>query len=300
MNRNNGILGWYWVCAVVGLAAMEAGRAEDASGMVTGPSSVDSRYGPFGWLDHDSSYGGDVFPEPFLNDDSDLEMNELRLNWLHTGRGSDHTDEVTLEIEKGFGPVTLEIELHHEWEKADGKTASGTGNVDLAARSPVFQYVSRDRALDTTFGVGIEVGVPTNTPFSRSTEVVPKIFNDTRWGEHLTFQTIVGYSALYGGDDDGIHTLEYGITAGYAISGKELPIPGILQLVPVVEISGEYQLNKEDAGRNSLLGMVGFRANTKAIGPVQPRLGLGYVFPVNATAREDLHWGVFTSLIFEY
>ena len=300
MILNNKKIGQYLGCVVVGLVATELGRAENPSGMVTVPSPVDSRYGPFGWLDHDSAYGSDAFPEPFLNDDSGLEVNEFRLDWLHTGRGADRTDELTVEIEKGFGPVTFELELHHEWEKSGGRTESGTGNVDFAVRTPVFQYVSPDHALDTTFGVGIEVGVPTNTPFSRSTEVVPKVFNDTRLGEHLTFQTIVGYSALYGGDDDGIHTLEYGITAGYTISSKELPIPGIHQLVPVLEISGEYQLNKEDAGRNSLLGMLGFRANTKAIGSVQPRLGLGYVFPVNEAAREDLHWGIFTSLVFEY
>jgi hypothetical protein len=37
-----------------------------------------------------------------------------------------------------------------------------------------------------------------------------------------------------------------------------------------------------------------------SIGPVQPRLGLGYVFPINDGAREELHWGIFTSLVFEY
>ena len=29
-------------------------------------------------------------------------------------------------------------------------------------------------------------------------------------------------------------------------------------------------------------------------------LGLGFVFPINGGAREDTHWGVITSLVFEY
>jgi hypothetical protein len=119
-------------------------------------------------------------------------------------------------------------------------------------------------------------------------------------GEHLTVQTIAGYSALYGGDEDGIHTLEYGVTVGYTISRKDLAIPGVKQLIPIFEVAGEKQLNKEDSGQNSLVGNAGFRVNLKSWGVTQPRLGMGYVFPLNSTAREDLHWGVVSSLVFEF
>src|SRR6266404_9557656 len=43
----------------------------------------DTHYGLFNWLDHRSAYGQGAFPEPFLVDDSDLEVNELRLDWTH-------------------------------------------------------------------------------------------------------------------------------------------------------------------------------------------------------------------------
>jgi hypothetical protein len=286
--------------ALLGLC-IAAARAGDAPNFSPGVSSpvADTRYG-FGLLDHRSGYGQGVFPEPFLNNDSDLELNEFRLDWFRTGVHSQRSDELTIEFEKGFGPVTLEAGFHYDWEREDGKTEDGVGNVDLGARVPFFQYVSANKIFDTTFGVGIEVGIPTNTPFSRSTEVVPKVFNDTRLGSHLTVQTIVGFSALYGGDDDGIHTLEYGVTVGYTIPRKDFPIPGVQQLVPVFEVAGEKQLNKEDSGRNSLTGLAGLRTNLTAIGPVQPRLGWGFVFPLNQTAREALHWGIFTSLVFEY
>jgi hypothetical protein len=290
------------VSSLLGLAAGSFCRAGENTAFTPSPSASapDTRYGLFGLLDRRSGYGQGVFPEPFINDDSDLEVNEFRLDWFRTGLHGDRSDELTAELEKGFGVLTVEAEFHYDWETSDGHTTGGVGNVDLGARVPFFQYVSANQVFDTTFGVGIEVGIPTNTPFSQSTEVVPKIFNDTRLGNHLTLQTIVGYSALYGGDDDGIHTLEYGITAGYTIHHKDLAIPGVQQLIPVFEIAGEKQLNKEDSGRNSITGMAGLRVNTNTIGRVQPRLGWGFVFPMNETAREDLHWGIFTSLVFEY
>jgi hypothetical protein len=58
---------------------------------VSNPSE-NTRYGLFGLLDHRSSYGQGVFPEPFLVDDSDLEVNEARLDWLRSGVANSHTD----------------------------------------------------------------------------------------------------------------------------------------------------------------------------------------------------------------
>ena len=51
---------------------------------------------------------------------------------------------------------------------------------------------------------------------------------------------------------------------------------------------------------NSVLGNAALRVNLKAIGRVQPRLGLGFVFPLDQNAHTDVHCGVFTSLVFEY
>src|SRR5690349_15829309 len=86
------------------LICLPALMAEELTASATTP---DSRYGLFGWLDHRSEYGQGVFPEPFLVDDSDLEPGEARLDWLHTGAGSRHSDEVKAEVEKGFGVLTL-------------------------------------------------------------------------------------------------------------------------------------------------------------------------------------------------
>lgn len=263
-------------------------------------SPAGTRYGLFNWLDSRSEYGQGAFPEPFLVDDSDLEVNEARLDWLHTRAVGATGDRVTAEVEKGFGLVTLELELPYERDTTAGTTTEGFDNIDLGARCPVYQYVSRGGLLDTTFGAAIEAGIPTGSPISKNTELVPKLFNDLKMG-NFTLQSIAGYSTLFGpGDDGGLQTFEYGFVFGYTIDHKLLPLPGVRQIIPVFELAGETELNKDDPGHNSVLGNTALRVNLKAIGRVQPRLGLGFVFPMNRNARADVHCGVLTSLVFEY
>jgi len=136
---------------------------------------------------------------------------------------------------------------------------------------------------------------------SKNTELVPKIFNDLRFGSHLSLQTVLGYSALFGpGEDGGLHVFEYGCVLGVTFQHKEIPLPGVQQFIPVFEIKGEKQLNHDGAGQNSILANVGLRVNLKTIGPIQPRIGVGYVFPLNEATRADVHHGIYTSFVFEF
>ena len=280
--------------------AASAPAEQTSAGAIANPSE-NTRYGLFGLLDHRSAYGQGVFPEPFLVDDSDLEVNEARLDWFHSGVANAHSDVITGEVEKGFGLMTLEVEVPYEREAVGGNVIEGFDNIDLGARYPLAQYVSPDGFIDTTVGAGIEVGIPPNSSISRNGEWVPKIFDDLKLGDHFTLQSIFGYSVLSGGGEDGgLQNFEYGFVLGYTIPHDELPIPGVQDLIPVVEFSGATQLNHEDHGANSVLANVAFRANLKTIKGIQPRLGLGFVFPITNDARQDTHWGVYTSLVFEY
>jgi hypothetical protein len=263
--------------------------------------SSDTRYGLFNGLDHRSWYSQGDFPEPFLVDDSGLEINEARLDWLHTAAGSQHNDTVTAEVEKGFGNLTLEIEVPYERDWNAGAVSQGIGNIDLGARYPFYQYVSASDYFDTTFGGAIEVGIPASSAISVNPEFVPKVFNDTKIGDHFTAQSIFGWSTLTGGGAvGGLQTFESGFTFGYAIQHHELPLPRVQQFIPMFELVGNTPLNHDNSGQTSLTGNACFRLNLKAIGRVQPRLGFGYIFPLNNAARADLHCGVVTSLVFEY
>lgn len=287
-----------WIALSAANSVRAGTMTSDQAPSIAAPST---RYGLFDWLDHRSAYGQGVFPEPFLVDDSDLEVNEARLDWLHTKRNDQHSELVTAEVEKGFGLLTLELEIPYERDVSAGSVSEGVGNIDLGARYPLYQYVSGNGFIDSTFGAGIEVGIPVNSSVSRNAELVPKIFNDLKLDDHFTLQSIVGYSTLFGGGEDGgLQTFEYGFVFGYTIQHEQLPVPGLLQLIPVIELAGETELNKDDRGHNSLLANVGFRANLKTIDRVQPRLGFGFVFPIDRGAREDVHWGMVTSLVFEY
>jgi hypothetical protein len=290
-----------------------AGPTKTFGDTLSGPpaSANGDAYGPLGWLDHRSVYGQEAYPEPFLVDDSDLEVDEARLDWLHTRAANEHTDLVTGEVEKGFGLLTLEIEVPYERDSTttidpvSGRSTTaveqGMGNVDLGARLPVFQRISADGFLDLTGGVAIEVGVPTHSPVSANTEVVPKVFADLAIGPHFTVQSIFGYSMLYGsGSEGGLDTFEYGFVFGYNIDHRQLPIPGVLRLIPMFELSGATAVNKADAGSDSLVGDLGFRLNLKSVGGIEPRLGFGIVFPVDRGARENVSSGFVASMVFEY
>jgi hypothetical protein len=90
---------------------------------------------------------------------------------------------------------------------------------------------------------------------ARCAELVPEIFDDLRLGDHFTLQSVFGYFTLFGGGvDGGLQTFEYGFVFGYTIQHEDLPLPGVLQFIPVLELSGETELNKVDRGHNSLLG----------------------------------------------
>ena len=67
-----------------------------------------------------SAYGQGVFPEPFRVDDSDLEVNEIRLDWLHTKASNQYSDIAAAEIEKGFGLLTLELKAFYERDASAG------------------------------------------------------------------------------------------------------------------------------------------------------------------------------------
>ncbi|HEY5346465.1 MAG TPA: hypothetical protein VIK62_08995 [Verrucomicrobiae bacterium] len=277
-------------------------RADElGSTVITNAIASDTRYGFFNGLDHRSAYSQGDFPEPFLVDDSGLEINEARLDWVHTKAGNQHADTVTAEVEKGFGNLTLEIEVPYERDWDSGAVSQGIGNIDLGARYPFYQYVSDGGFFDTTFGGAMEVGIPASSAISINPEFVPKMFNDTKVGDHFTMQSIYGWSTLTGGGaDGGAQTFEDGFDFGWTIQHSELPLPGVQQFIPMFELVGETPLNKANSGQTSLTGNACFRLNLKAIGRVQPRLGFGYIFPMNNNAREAVHNGIVTSLVFEY
>jgi hypothetical protein len=278
--------------------------ADNDDAAQTGTNSLatsDSRFGLFDWLDHRSAYNQEFFPQPLLVDDTGLEDGEFEFGSLHTQANDQRSDIFSAGVQKSFGLLTLELGIPYERDSDSDDTAQGIGNIELSARYPLYQFVSANGFFDTTFGVAIEVGIPFNSTVSKNTELDPKVFNDLKLGEHFSIQSVFGYDTLFGGDDNGgLQTFEYGFAFGYAIPHSEMSLPGVQQLTPLFELTGETELNKEESGQNSLLGSIGFRLDLKPMGEVQPSLGLGYVFPIDSGADAEVHWGIVTSLTLEF
>jgi hypothetical protein len=273
------------------------------------PPQVDSGRSMGGLLDNRSRYGQYWFPEPLRAPEMDVDR-ELRLDWFHGEKRGFQQDEVNAELEYNIGLLTLEAEVPYEREseasfdpvtgRTQRETTDGLGSVELSARHPVFQYVSGDGFFDYTLVAALEVAVPTRTKISKDTELVPQLFQLFRFGEHFSVQTSVGYSILIGPEAGGATALEYGVVLGYNLEHEELPIPGVLRTIPIFELNGDWGLSREEAGHNVLFGTAGARFNFASIGPAQPRIGVGYVFPIDQGARDELRWGVVTSLVFEF
>ena len=289
-------------------AAVLAGAVSGAIGQVVN-SLPSSRYGLWNLLDSRSVYGQYWFVEPLRAPEMDVDR-ELRLDWFHAeGKGS-QSDEVTAELEYNFGLLTVEVEVPYinnrtsrfdaELKKEVRSREEGIDNIELSARHPVFQWVSAGGAFDYTLAGAMEVAVPSGSSFSKDTELVPQVFQLLRLGEHVSVEASAGWTVLIGPVARGQNSLEYNVVLGYNLEREQISLPGVQRVIPIFELNGNTGLSHEERGENALFGTAGFRVNLNAVGIAQPRLGIGYVFPIDQGARDEIRWGFVTSLVFEF
>ncbi len=287
-----------FVIAGIGSVAM----ADDEVTATNIWTSQNSRFGVFNALDHRSGYFLDSFPEPLLVEETTAEAEgELEVNSLHTEAAGQQSDIVGAEFEKSVGVVTFEIGLQYQRFSDLDDPSQGISDIDLGVRCPFYQYVSSDGLLDDTIGGALESSIPVNTALSKNVELELAVFDDLKLGNHFTIQSVLDYSALIGGGEDGgAQSFEYGFDFAYTLPHEEFPIPGVLSFSPMFELNGELGLNEDEAGQNSVLGSMGFRIGFRPLGDTEPSIGVGYVFPMDAAAREEVHWGIVGSLILEF
>ncbi|MGA2496643.1 MAG: hypothetical protein ABSH20_02820 [Tepidisphaeraceae bacterium] len=280
-----------------------AGRAEEPA------AAGGTRYGLFGLLDHRSTYGQGWFVEPLRAPEMDVDR-EFRVDYFHGEKKGVQTNEVNAELEYNFNLLTVEIEAPYSWEReathdpitgrTEHDTSEDVGNIELAVRHLIFQYVSANKFFDYTLAAAFELALPSGSSISKDTEFVPQLFQLVRLGEHLSIEASVGLSMLAGPEEGGTNTFEYNLVLGYNLEHKDLPIPGVMRTIPIFELNGERVLSGEDDGTNRLFGTAGLRLNFNSVGPVQPRIGVGYVFPIDSGARDEMRWGIITSFVLEF
>jgi hypothetical protein len=271
-------------------------------------SGENTKYGLLGLLDHRSVIGTGFYPEPFLVDEGDVDR-EIELDWAHKEGHHAVSDDVTAEVEWSFGQLTFELECPYLRDYSDtidpgtglksAEREEGIGPPSIAARYPAWEWVSADGNVENAVMAACEVAFPSNSVVGKTTEIVPEVFDLLRVGDHFGLQTHFGYSTLYGGDENNHQTFEYSADFSYNIGSDQIPLPPhVIGLVPMVELGGERPLNY--GGQNDdLTGVIGGRNNLDAIGPAAPRLGVGYIFPIDKGSREEFNWGVVVSLVFD-
>ena len=282
-------------------------HADDDDNRPAAPSTSTAQpgqFGLFGPLDHGSKYYSGYFPEPLRVEDTTLD-NEMRLDWQHNEGKNALSNQFIAEVQKSAGIITFEVQATYVANRAspdaDGsrQDVGDFGDIELGARAPVYQVVSG--SFDNSIGVNFGVGIPTNSRVGKNTEITPGIFDDLGIGDHFSIQSLFSISSLLGTNpDEGRESFEYALAFGYAIDDEQFALPHVEQIVPIFELVGETGLSGHNAGHDSLTATIGGRIEPKPFWGLQPELGIGYIFPIDQGGRQELRWGIFTSIVFEF
>jgi len=263
----------------------------------------------FGLLDNRSSYGKDFFPDPFIGPEFDSEQ-QVELDYLHGAKAGAREDEVDAGIQWNVvGQLTLAGEFGRdsqhepgigngpEGDLAEREDGTGFENADLAAYHPIFQYVSADGQFDYTAVVRFDVGIPTRTRVSgKDVQLTPYLGQLLRVGDHVSIEAWTGSQFTIAPRQT--DQFVYGASVGYRISHEQLPLPLTEQVTPLFELDGQTPWSGN--GQDALFGVTGLNIQFKSLGKMQPGVELGYQFPIDQGAREQLHWGVVTEFLLEF
>jgi hypothetical protein len=143
----------------------------------------------------------------------------------------------------------------------------------------------------------LDVGIPTRTPQSTTdVQLTPYLGQLLRIGDNLSLEAWVGPQFTIAPDQTNI--LIYGASFGYEIFHKELPVPLTRILTPIFELDGQTPFSSE--GQEALLGACGLDIGMPPVGDATPHFEIGYQFPIDKGARNDLRWGILAQLFLEF
>ena len=261
----------------------------------------------FGTLNYRSEYLRRLFSEPFRVEDTAID-NELRFDWEHDQAKGSVGNTESAEIQKSFNIFTFEIQANYSAttggiaadsdDTAAAGRSAGFGNVELAARLPLYQYLSKTASIDNSVGFNLETAIPTNTYVSKNAGISPGLFDDLAIGEHFSVQSLFAFTHTFGDTQTGRASFQYELAFGYAIEDEDFKIP-LIDVTPDPQ-RGTRRQHGSTAGHNALTGTASRRAEFKTVGIVQPSFGVGYIFPIDGGGRDELGWGIITSATFEF
>ena len=261
-----------------------------------------------GLLDSRSCYGSDFFPDPFIGPEFDKD-DELEADYSHGETHGMQDSEVDGEVEwNPVGELTVAGEFGWETDhQAGGQAgdgddagvgnASGVEDVDVAAFHPIFEYVSANGAFDYTAVARVDAGFPTRTPVSTNDlQLTPYLGHLLRIGDHVSVEGWTGWQFTIAPHQP--TQFIYGANFGYQISRDQLDLPFTDAVIPMFELDGQRALS--GVAQDALFGVAGFDWSFPGIGDAQPKVGIGYEFPVDQGARDQLRWGVIVQFFLDF
>ena len=262
----------------------------------------------FGLLDSRSSYGRDFFPDPFLGPEFDRET-QLELDYVRGQKGHQQSNEADAGFEWNFlGQFTVSGEFGYDSEHEQpergisgaqdttGENARGFEGVDLAVYHPVFEFVGKDGGFDYTAVGRLDVGIPTRTAVSGNDfKLTPYLGQLLRVGGHVSLEAWTGPQFTLASHQT--NQLIYGAALGYEIARSQVALPVTKTVTPLLELDAQTPFSGR--GRDALFGVAGFNWQFLSVVGLHPRLNVGYQFPLDHGARDELHWGIITQLFFD-
>jgi hypothetical protein len=64
--------------------------------------------------------------------------------------------------------------------------------------------------------------------------------------------------------------------------------------------SASHSVHGETDGQDALFGVVGSDISFQSVGAVQPHLEIGYEFPLDQGARNQMQWGILAQFFLEF
>ncbi|MGC8539668.1 MAG: hypothetical protein ACP5QA_03450 [Phycisphaerae bacterium] len=211
----------------------------------------------FNLLDHRSKYATGFFPGGIVAAAMPAQR-EVAETWYHYQRPGLQDDLFYNEVKWGIDQWTFSFESPWQHEHIDGSTPGSSRNVDgwnnfaISFRSPIYQYVSKSGFWDYSLVPDIEVDAPSGSATSAGTVIYPQVYQLLGIGNHLSLQGSFGTAFLTGSKLGGQKEINWSAIIGYNLYHKDLPIPGIADITPLMEIVGSDPISGSNVGQQAI------------------------------------------------
>ncbi|MGC8625011.1 MAG: hypothetical protein ACP5VQ_07075 [Phycisphaerae bacterium] len=208
----------------------------------------------FNLLDHRSKYAVGFFPGGIVAAAMPAQR-EIAETWYHYQRPGLQDDLFYNEVKWGIDQWTFSFEAPWQHEHVDGSTAGSSRNLDgfnnfaISFRSPIYEYVSKNGFWDYSLVPDIEVDAPSGSATSTGTVLYPQVYQLLGIGNHLSLQGSFGTAFLTGSKLGGQKEINWSAIIGYNLYHKDLPIPGIADITPIMEIVGSDPISGSNVGQ---------------------------------------------------